>query len=234
MKSSLWTITLLLPVLAQCSYANSISTFTTQANIRFVTNDVSGDNQESIFQAPEVSLRAYGDATCSWCTVDDFLLTPGSSLNPSIPLPALLWNYTYGSVIIGRQGYGCSPDNCGISATGLIALRSFTFPTNGQNFTVTVPAVMNGPIRLQIDPGANGTPGQLVDLQIPTGNLVLTFDFERGGNGYPSYYQLTQGVFTTPGFVTTPEPGTLGLMASGLAGILGIGLKRRNCKRLPN
>ena len=229
MKSSLWTITLLLPALAQCSYANSVPTFTTQANIRFLTNE-NGENQVSMFQAPELSLTAYGSAYCSWCAVGEGL-TPGSSLDPSIDLS---WEEaTYGNVTIGGQGYRCE-GYCPLYGPGLTSLRSFTFPTNGQNFTVMVPAVMTGPIHGFV---YTGQTNQFFDLQIPRGNLVLTFDFERGQNGYPSRYYFSQGVFTTPGFVTTPEPGTLGLMASGVAGILGIGLKglkRRNCKRLPN
>jgi hypothetical protein len=229
MKSFLWTITitLLLPVLAQFSYADSISTFTTQANIIFSTN-FGGDNQGAIFQAPEVSLRAFGDASCSWCGSGNFLLTPGSSLTPSIPNGGLDWVPVYGTVTIGGRGFGCGGENCSLFATGLTALRGFTFPTNGQNFTVTLPARINGPITGELDTG------QLFNLQIPTGQLVLNFDFEANQDGGPAYYQLSQGVFTTPGFQPTPEPGTLGLMASGLAGILGIGLKTRNSKRLPN
>jgi hypothetical protein len=128
-----------------------------------------------------------------------------------------------GNVTVGGQQHTCQSQDCSLGGTGITALGSFTFRTNGQNFTVTVPAVVDRPIK--------GTFGYGLDtiyanLQIPPGKLVLSFDFNPSYGLVPSHYSFTQGAFTTPMF-PTPEPGPLGLMVAGMVGILGLALKRR-------
>jgi hypothetical protein len=225
MKRFQWATPLLLLILTQCAYADSISTFVAQANITFLTNFGSGDNQGSTFTGPGVNLSASGDVSCFWCGLGAYSLTPGSSLTPSVVTDGLDFTFVHGSMTFGGQSQVCFGasgvfGDCGLDASGITALRSFTFPTNGRNFTVTMPATLNGPIGGAL--GANQ-----FDLQIPSGRLILTFDFVPGqSGGPPAYYQFSQGMFTT-----TPEPSTLGLMASGLAGIVGTVLRKRNCKR---
>jgi len=215
--------TLLLPMLAQCAYADSISTFVTQANIRFITNE-GGDNQSSTFTGPGVNLFASGDVSCFWCGLGQYSLTPGSSITSNVGTGGLDWVFVQGSLTLGGQPQVCGPPDCGLFSVGVTALSSFTFPTNGRNFTVTVPAMLNGPIQGQL--GSGDTFHQFA-LQIPQGRLVLTFDFVPSQNGGPpAYYQFTQGAFKT-----TPEPGTFGLMASGFAGMVGAVLRKRNSRR---
>lgn len=98
-------------------------------------------------------------------------------------------------------------------------------PTNGKGFTVTLPGAMGGIQVTAFDPLTGEA--HVFDLGIGPGKMVLNFDFIMQGfpGGPPSFYRLTRGTFTTG--VATPEPGPLGLMAAGLAGILGIALRKR-------
>jgi len=223
MKHCQWASALLLPILAQCAYADSISTFVAQANISFGANDGSGDNQNSTFTGPGVNLSASGDVSCFWCGLQRYSLTPGSSITPSVGNGGLDFVFVQGSLTFGGQPQTCNGD-CSLFASGITALSSLTFPTNGRNFTVTVPAILNGAIGGVIGEGESF---HQFDLQVRPGRLVLTFDFAPGqSGGPPAYYQFSQGMFTT-----TPEPSTLGLMASGLAGIMGTALRKRRCRR---
>jgi PEP-CTERM motif-containing protein len=223
MKLYLWAVALLLATLAECAYADNIS-FVTQANIRFATN-LGGDNQESTLTGPGVNLSASGDVSCFWCGVGEYYLTPGSSITPSVGAGGLDWVFVQGSLTFDGQRQICrSDDDCELFATGITGLSSFTFPTNGRNFTVTVPAMLlNGTIGGEL--GSGDTFHQFA-LQIPQGRLVLSFDFVPAFGRQPAYYQFTQGAFTT-----TPEPSALGLMSAGLAGIVGAIMRKRNTRR---
>jgi hypothetical protein len=224
MKRFQWICALLLPILAQCAHADSVFTFFAQANIGFST-DVSGDNQLFSFNGPGVSLVGSGDLSCFWCGLQVFSLTPGSSITPSVGNAGLDFTFTQGFLTFDGQPQVCGAGNCSLFVSGITSLSSFTFPTNGRNFTVTVPAILNGPIGGQLE--TVNTFHQFA-LQIPQGRLVLTFDFEGATGGAPAYYQFSRGMFTT-----TPEPGTFGLMASGLAAIVGSVLRQRNRRRFP-
>jgi hypothetical protein len=217
MKRFLWVIALLLPIAAQRTYADSVTTFFAQATISFTTNCCGGDNQDSTFTGPGVNLTAAGDVSCFWCGDATVFLVPGSMLTPNISHGGVDFVYVTGVLVFDGKAQVVDPNDSGLFVTGITALRSFRFPTNGRTITVTIPAMLDGPIRGQT--GEGPTLHQF-DLQIPPGKLVLTFDFIRDGSS--PYYQFTNGVFTT-----VPEPGTLGLMASGLAGIVGAALRKR-------
>jgi PEP-CTERM motif-containing protein len=228
MRRFLWAIALLLPVWGHCAYANSIPTFTAQANMPFLVN-VDGENQlTTTFNGPGVSIVAEGgDVVCDsppeWCTQGvSFSLTPGSSLTPSIDLIDFDGS-AKGTVRFGGQFHPVQ--GLGLLFPSAITAGSFTFPKNGNGtFTISVPATLNGPIV-----GHTADFSGDFNLQIPPGRLVLTFDFFPGQDGFPASYGFSQGVFTT-----VPEPGTLGLMMSGLAGIVGAALRKRNCQRSAN
>jgi hypothetical protein len=213
---------LVLGILAQCAYGDSVS-FASQANIRFVTNFDSGDNQNATFTGPGVNLGASGDVSCFWCDIGQYYLTPGTSITPSIGTGGIDWTAVQGSLTFDGQRQICGLDDCGLFATGITALSSFEFPTNGHNFTVTVPAMLKSPIGGEI---GSGETFHQFNLQIPQGRLVLSFDFVPASGRVPAYYQFTQGAFTT-----TPEPSTLGFMASGLTGIVGALVRKPNSRR---
>jgi len=64
--------------------------------------------------------------------------------------------------------------------------------------------------------------GTLFNVNVPPGELVLTFDYFPARNGNPASYFFVNGKYLVP----TPEPGTLALMATGLVGILKIVRKK--------
>jgi hypothetical protein len=215
MKPFLATLTLLCPLITQCAHADGINTFSAQANIPFQVN-YGGPNQlpPASFTGSGANITtAFGDVVCNgWCFSGDVLL-PGSALQPNIDIIA--FDEVQGSVIFGGRVHPVDGLNQLLPA--ITALGSFQFPTNGRNFTVSVPATIDGLVG-----GSTSDMAGDFYLQIPPGKLVLTFDFSPGGNGVPPYYQFSHGIFTT-----TPEPGTLGLMASGLTAIVGSVVKRK-------
>jgi len=216
MNRFLAAVTLLCPLVTQCAYANSITTFVVQANIPFQANIGANQFPPATFTGSGANITTSdGDVVCyGWCFVGDVLL-PGSTLKPNIDIIA--FGGSQGSVTFGGQVHPV--DGLFVLSPAITALGSFQFPTNGRSFTVTVPAMIDGLI------GGNtlDMSGDF-NLQIPPGKLVLTFDFSPGnGNTVPPFYAFSHGTFTT-----TPEPGTLGLMASGLAAIVGAVLRKRN------
>jgi hypothetical protein len=216
MKRLTWTIALLPLAGAPCTYAQSIPV--TQS-FGFGTNVV-GDNLGSTLTGPGVNLFAGGGTDCPWCDSGFLYNTPGSSLNPSTQI---FYDYVQGSLTVGGQTYCQDGVECSFYTQGIFASRSITFPTNGQNFTVTIPVGLDS---ITVDVTPLTAPDFFVTLNPSGGDLTLTFDFVPAlPNGPPAYYAFAQGTF--PATVSTPEPGPLGLMAAGLVGILGLGLKRR-------
>jgi hypothetical protein len=105
------------------------------------------------------------------------------------------------------------------------ARRLTTFPTNGKNFTVTLPGVI-GDIKITgFDPATGEF--QVVDLGIAgPEKMVLNFDFEKQfPGGPPAFYRFTGGTFTTG--VATPEPSTASLLLIGFGGLAILWRRRR-------
>ena len=217
MKRFLWLVTILLVVFAPCAHADSIPI--TQANIPFLIGPPDDNLLKCTFNGPGVNIVASGGDVVSG---SDIISSPGSSLTPVI-LYVVWGTDVHGSVSLGGQVYPV--EGLAVVPPAITALGSFTFPmTSNGTFTVSVPARLNPIFGL-----AGSDILQSFFLQAPPGRLVLTFDFSPGQPGVPASYQLTQGFYTT-----TPEPGALGLMASGLVGIAGAVLRKRNCQRSAN
>jgi hypothetical protein len=222
MKRFLGAVMMLFVVFAPRAYADGIPIFgVTQAIISLSTN-VGGDNETFSFTGPLININGGGTAVCDWCLPFDFSLSPGSSLNPSIGL--VTFDNTYGTARIGGQTFDLSGGF--LFNSSITAIGSFTFPTNGRrSFTVSVPAGFSGQI---IQGSAPSLPNY--DLQIlgyGVGTMVLNFTLVPSQNGAPAFYEFSRGQFS---LVPTPEPGTLGMMATGLAGIVGmIRRKTRIC-----
>ena len=96
-----------------------------------------------------------------------------------------------------------------LDGPGSLFMSSFTLPTNGKDFTV--------PVMLRFS--ASGT-------VIDTGQ---TFDLGGSANGHITFH-FSDGFYFTDraGFIPAPEPGTVGLMATGLAGIVGVIRRKRS------
>jgi hypothetical protein len=215
MKRISWTTLLLVLAGAPCTHAQIV----TQSRSVFSINFGAGDNLISQFTGPGVNLSDVGGTACSWCGNESFSNTPGTELNPSTQI--FYDNGPIGTLTLEGHTTYCQ-QQCEISVPEISAFQNITFPTNGKSFTVTVPAGM-GDVTVSI----LGDQFQAVNLQIPNGELSLSFGFDPElPGGPPSHYALEQGTFTTPMFPAS-EPGPRGLMVVALAGLLGLVLRRK-------
>jgi len=97
---------------------------------------------------------------------------------------------------------------------GTLFMSTITLPTNGQDF--------RAPVSIGFD--ATGHP---VDLSLNS------FDVSGSANGYIKFFFSDGFYFPDPiGFMEAPEPGTLGLVGTGLVSLILAGICRKNTKRL--
>jgi len=128
---------------------------------------------------------------------NDQAYAPGSTLGGSTDV------FVSGGVLrVGGNSYELSP-----LSLGTLFLSSITLPTNGRDFTVPVGVDFSVSM-------VNLSTNEPVDV---SGGAFgkMTFHFFDG-----SYYADSKG------FTTVPEPGTLGLIGTGLIGILALVRKR--------
>lgn len=211
MRRFRWAIAILVITGAQCVYADSVTLSLRGASILIFPN-ISGDNTAFAFIGPGVSISGGGSAVCdNWCNVG-LLFRPGSRLTPDVGL--LGFAFSQGFVEIGGR-----TESVATLFNSSITSSSFNFPTNGQKtFTISVFAFITPEIR-----GRTET-GKVFNLEVPRAKLRLTFVYNPFGNGY----EFSKGKFIAG---VVPEPGTLGLMGWGLAGIIGAVLRKRGFKR---
>ena len=209
MKNLRWAIVALLVVFVQYARADSVSVFNiSQATILFGPDfNGSGDNSLFTFAGPGTTIVG-GGSFCfggldQWCS--GFSLPGGTSVTPNV---GLLSFESLAIVTIGGHSY--NPIDSTLFFSSITAASSFTLPmgTNSPlSFTVTIPANLTS-VRGVVF-GVDGSPN-LFDLTIAPGKLVLTF------TAGPDVYSLDRGQF----IVTTPEPGTIFLLATGLAAMI--------------
>ncbi len=221
MKRFLWGIAVLLTVVGQWAYADSIPTFSiTQATLFVGINDGTGDNIFFELTGPGTNISGDTGIPCfDWCDFNNF--SPGDV--PPIGIGQMSISLFH-SAIIGGTIY--QPDG-EIAFTSLFSanvLGSFIFPANpnSSSFTACVPASMTSPLSGFAGSGPTFTPFQ---LKMPAGgSFCTTWNFDA----VSTQYQFSQGKFVA---TTVPEPGTLGFMVAGLASIVGVIRKNRwrNC-----
>ncbi|MFL6305446.1 MAG: PEP-CTERM sorting domain-containing protein [Candidatus Sulfotelmatobacter sp.] len=223
MKRFRWAIVLAFVLFLQFGYADSVNTLNLGLfTFRFGSDFGGGGNAAYVFAGPGINLRNGGDADAvgNWLTQPGF--SPGMSLIPDVGI--VDFGFSVGGVTIGGQTY----HDAALFFSSITA-GGFTFPAGGNAssiFTVTVPAtfgLVQGEAR-----GENGN-GVFFNVNVPPGQLVLTFDYHPAANGDPAIYTFSEGRYRAEGLVTsTPEPGTIGLMAAGLASIAGLIRKKRD------
>jgi len=214
MKRFRWVLALPFLVFLQFAYADSITTFNlSELTYGFVANQA-GDNAGYIFSGPGIYVTGGGSASCIWCLVGASF-SPGSTLAPNIFVD---FESSQGYVRIGGQTY--YEPTLFVSS---ITAHSFVFPAGGRNpsfFTVTVPASF----RLVQGEASNGA---FFDVNMPRGDLLLRFDYFPAANGNPASYYFVQGHYKGQGVATIPEPSTIGLVATGLAGMVELIRRKR-------
>jgi PEP-CTERM motif len=188
---------------APCAYADSIPIL--DINITYATASMGPDGGVvfALF-GPGTDITGYGGMACfSWCS------GPIPDLNAVSAAQVFVGAFL--SVNIAGTSY--NPD--------LLSLNCCLFSPSGD---------LSGSV--------SGFVGQDVtfrylNLTLPGGGgWNFNFDYFPPMNGNPAFYQFASGSFTagTPPAVT-PEPGTLGLMTTGVVGLGGAIRRRRLLRR---
>jgi hypothetical protein len=213
MKRLLLATATLVVCFAQCAYAGSIQTINIrQVNLDIFPNDGSGENVGFSFTSPNTLIDGIAGTDCfDWCGIADSL-PPGSTLGPS----SGLFFDSLQHVTIGGKSFDSESSfifNSSINPAGTVF-----FPTDGNDFTVTIPASLDSPLTLLL------SNGKTVLVNIPAGQLTLTFGFSPAQGDIPATYFFSQGSYVAT--TATPEPGSFLLLGTGLVGVLGAARKK--------
>jgi hypothetical protein len=186
------------------AFADSFSNLS--ASLTINPNNGSGGNIGGTITGPGVNLQVGGGASGGF----------GGTI---------YWDFAIGG--LGSQNYtnmgngGAFPYLALDPAT--LNVGGFTFPTNPQDFstfTVTVPAslgIVTGTIEAQ---GADCNPCKTFVLTTIPGLETMSFQYDPVMG-----FQFTGGSFTSS--TTTPEPGALGLMATGIGALTWLRARRK-------
>ena len=180
-------------------------------NFNIQPNNGSGGNLGGLISGPGVNFFAGGGSPFSWFNNSQGV-APGSSGGGTI----IFWEDALGT--LGSQTY--LDGDIALDSSTLNA-GSFTFPTNGQDFTISVPAslgIIAGTILTNCNPGC-----QTFSLSTNPGTLTLSFFYSP----VDGMYYGTSGSFTSAAVTTVPEPGTLGLVSMGLGAVTWVRAKRK-------
>jgi len=168
-----------------------------------------GDNVLVQLFGQGVSSGANGGTPRGFFDCDPYF--PGdSALGPT----TVFWDS--GQVQIGSTLYDFNSGQMDLFPTDIFDVPTITLPTNGKDFTVTIPHFF-----WELD----GT----ILQDCPSSGCDFSFVSKPGTLSFSFTFDVLNGVyFAGPASfsTSTPEPGTFGLMAAGLAGIFGV-FKRR-------
>jgi hypothetical protein len=180
-------------------------------------NAGAGDNVFVNLFGQGVSIGTLGGTLTGWFDLGQ-LYFPG---DPGLGPTTIEWDTA--SLQIGSTLYDF--DQFDLSFTDLEA-PGITFPTNGKDFTVSFPWTweLDGTI---LEGGSSNT-------TCPSSGCNFLFVGQPGTLSLSYVYVPSFGAYVTgSASFSTPEPGTLGLMAAGFAGLAALGRRRRPRTMLP-
>jgi hypothetical protein len=210
MKLVLRILPTVLVLISITAFADTIR-FNLNSNVGIGPNDGAGDNVGVTLFGQGVSIFALGGTPFPWFDLGQQYFPGDSGLGPT----EIFWDT--GSLQIGSTGWDF--DQFELSP-GFLNAPAITFPTNGKDFTVTFPWAWE--LDGTIDPNAG----------CPSSGCNFLFVGQPGTLSF-SYFFFDGAYYASSASFSTPEPGTLGLLAVGLAGILGV-FKKRKRPALPN
>jgi hypothetical protein len=206
MKRLLGMLPMIFALASASAFANTVNYTNLNVSMGISANDGGGDNMGALISGPGVSLFVEGGMPFDWFNGIEGS-APGSSGGGGT---TIFSDDAFGT--IGAHSFGEGDIELG---EFLFDAGSFTFPTNGKDFTVKVPAsleLITGTVITQCTNNACPT------FTLTTKPGTLTLSFYVGADGL--YYG------SSGSFVTTPEPGSLGLMAIGLVAVACLGYRR--------
>jgi len=192
----------LLVLCSQLTFADSIKTYwITSISMQLYPNDGSGDDLVFMFTGPHIQFGGLGGMQCYDCFTDPIYGDPG-------------FGATYGTIV----GFGNFVID-GVTYPGDSASFDGLFNDSGGVYPV---------VRAALAPGDN-----LIEfnLRLPTnGTWAPSYTYYPPDGDQPGYYLFDGATFYASGTVPAPEPGTIALTLTGLAGIAGL-VKKRQLRR---
>jgi hypothetical protein len=197
MKVSRLTLCAVILLSSSCGFADSVTFLKNlSVNLSVQPNAGFGDNVNGTIFGNGVNLSVGGGTPFEWYGTDGY--APGSVGGGSTDV---FFDFVFGT--IGKKFFDDGINEAHFD-TG-----SFMFPTNGRNFTITLPASF-GVIVLTGCTDGGGC--YEYDLATRQGTLTMSFQYQNG------LYYAGDGSFVTS-TTAVPEPATLSLLTLGLAAL---------------
>ena len=199
MKRRLRIVVVLVVVFVPCSYADSFQ-ITQVTGLMEAQTGATFDNISFTFTGPGITIQASGVMRCyPWCYSDQ-----GLQPDTSTSMGEVFVMNIYSPLTIGGKTYD----------SGVAASSSF-FASEG--------GALNSSVVLLVEQGFGNW--KEIELTLPQngGGWNFYFDHIPPNEDSPGGYLFNHGDFNAASTPTpVPEPGMLGLMATGLAGITGL------------
>jgi hypothetical protein len=195
MNRLLWIVLMLSVAFVPCSYADSFQ-ITQVTGTMAAQTAASADNLSFTFTGPGTTIHASGIMMCyPWCYNDQ-----GFQPDTSYSIGDIFVTNIYGPVTIGGTTYN-SYD-----------FDPSSFFAGGGGLNPSVVLLVGG-----------GTDQKQIELTLPqNGQWSFHFDYFPPTQDSSGGYLFSHGEFFASSPTPVPEPGTLGLMCTGLAGIIGL------------